>query len=141
MKKPIFTGTCTAMVTPFLDGKVTYPMAKLLIKRQIDAGIQAVVICGTTGEAPTLSDQEKLSLFQHSKDTAGDECKIIAGTGSNSTAHAIKLSRAAESVGVDALLIVSPYYNKATPDGLFTHYLSIAQSVNIPIIIYNSPSS
>ena len=140
MKKTLFTGVCTALVTPFLDGKINYPMAKLLLKRQMDAGVKAVVLAGTTGESPTLSDTEKIELFAQCKEYARDDCIIIAGTGSNSTAHAIELSIDAEKAGADALLVVTPYYNKATPDGLFAHYLSIAHSVSIPIILYNVPS-
>lgn len=140
MKKPLFTGVCTAMVTPFLGGEINYPMAKILLKRQMDAGIKAVVLAGTTGESPTLSDREKITLVEECKEYAADECMIIAGTGSNSTAHAVELSIAAEDAGADALLVVSPYYNKATADGLFAHYLSIAHSVSIPVILYNVPS-
>ncbi len=140
MKKPIFTGVCTALVTPFLDGRVNYPMMEMLLRRQIDAGVKAVVISGTTGESPTLSDYEKLELFRRCKAYAGNECMIIAGTGSNNTAHAVELSIAAQEEGADALLVVTPYYNKATPDGLFAHYLSIANSVSIPLIVYNVPS-
>ena len=140
MKKPIFTGVCTALVTPFWANKVNYPLAEVLLQRQIDAGITAVVLSGTTGEAPTLSDEEKLTLFARCKAYAGDNCAIIAGTGSNSTVHTVELSRAAEAVGADALLVVSPYYNKATSEGLLAHYLSVAEAVNIPIIIYNVPS-
>lgn len=139
MNKPLFTGACTALVTPFLDGAVNYPMMEQLLKRQMDSGIRAVVVCGTTGEAPTLSDDEKLELFHRAKAYTGGECTIIAGTGSNSTSHAAQLSLAAENVGVDALLIVSPYYNKATPEGLVAHYMTIAHSVGIPIIAYNVP--
>ena len=139
MNKPLFTGACTALVTPFLDGAVNYPMMEQLLKRQMDSGIRAVVVCGTTGEAPTLSDDEKLELFHRAKAYTGGECTIIAGTGSNSTSHAAQLSLAAENVGVDALLIVSPYYNKATPEGLVAHYMTIAHSVGIPIISYNVP--
>lgn len=139
MNKPLFTGACTALVTPFLDGAVNYPMMEQLLKRQMDSGIRAVVVCGTTGEAPTLSDDEKLELFHRAKAYTGGECMIIAGTGSNSTSHAAQLSLAAENVGVDALLIVSPYYNKATPEGLVAHYMTIAHSVGIPIIAYNVP--
>ena len=139
MKKTVFTGVCTAMVTPFWAGEVNYPLAEQLLQRQIDAGITAVVLAGTTGEAPTLSDEEKLTMFARCKAFAGNACTIIAGTGSNSTEHTVALSRAAEAVGADALLIVSPYYNKATPDGLIAHYLSVAEAVNIPIIIYNVP--
>ena len=140
MKKPLFTGACTALVTPFLDGRVNYPMMEMLLRRQIDAGIDAVVVCGTTGESPTLSDDEKLELFHRCKTYAGNDCLIIAGTGSNDTAHAVELSRSAEEEGADALLVVSPYYNKATPDGLFAHFLTIVGNVNIPVIVYNVPS-
>ena len=140
MKRPLFNGACTALVTPFLNGKVNYPMLEQLLRRQIDAGIEAVVICGTTGESPTLSDEEKLTMFRKAKACTGGACTIIAGTGSNCTEHSVALSKAAESVGADALLIVSPYYNKATPDGLYAHYRVIAEAVHIPIVIYNVPS-
>jgi len=140
MKKPFFTGACTALVTPFLDNRVNYPMMEMLLKRQIDAGIQAVVVCGTTGESATLSDEEKLELFRRCKDYAQGRCRIIAGTGSNSTEHAVELSKAAQEEGADGLLVVSPYYNKATPEGLAAHFLSIAHSVSIPVILYNVPS-
>jgi 4-hydroxy-tetrahydrodipicolinate synthase len=140
MKKPLFTGVCTALVTPFLENRVNYPMMDMLLRRQMDAGINAVVVAGTTGEAPTLSDDEKRELIQRAKDFAGDGCAIIAGTGSNSTEHAISLSQDAEDAGADGVLVVSPYYNKATPDGLLAHYTAIAHSVSIPIILYNVPS-
>ena len=140
MKKALFSGVCTALVTPFIDGKINYPMLKILLKRQIDAGIKAVVLCGTTGEAPTLSDREKLEIFRIGKELAQDDCLIIAGTGSNSTAHTIELSRAAEEIGVDGVLAVSPYYNKTNPDGIYAHYRSIAHSIHIPVILYNVPS-
>ena len=140
MKKPLFSGVCTALVTPFINGRINYPMVKVLLKRQLDAGVKAVVLAGTTGEAPTLSDQEKTELIRQCKSYAGEDCMIIAGTGSNSTAHAVELSIAAQEAGADALLVVSPYYNKATPDGLIAHFLSIAHSVSIPIILYNVPS-
>ena len=139
MKDSFFTGACTAMVTPFINGRVNYPLAEILLRRQIDAGITAVVLAGTTGESATLSDEEKLELFRRCKDYAGSTCKIIAGTGSNSTEHAVHLSKEAENAGADALLVVSPYYNKATPEGIYAHYMSIAHSVNIPIILYNVP--
>jgi 4-hydroxy-tetrahydrodipicolinate synthase len=114
-------------------------MMEQLLRRQLDAGIEAVVICGTTGEAPTLSDGEKLELFSRAKHYTGGICRIIAGTGSNCTAHTIRLSQAAEDCGVDALLVVTPYYNKASPDGLYAHYLAVAQAVEIPVIAYNVP--
>ena len=140
MNHVLFTGACTALVTPFLNGQVNYPMMEQLLRRQMEAGIRAVVICGTTGESPTLSDGEKLELFQRAKKYAGDGCLIIAGTGSNNTEHAVSLSKAAEAAGADALLVVSPYYNKATPEGLVTHYSAVAAAVHIPVIIYNVPS-
>ena len=138
--KPLFTGVCTALVTPFLRGEVNYPMLERLLQNQLDAGVRAVVICGTTGESPTLSDTEKIELFRRAKAYVGENCRIIAGTGSNCTEHAVQLSRAAERVGVDGLLLVTPYYNKATPGGLFAHYSAIAAAVHIPCILYNVPS-
>lgn len=140
MKNVLFTGACTALVTPFLNGEVNYPMMEQLLRRQMEAGIRAVVICGTTGESPTLSDSEKLELFRRAKKYVGDRCLMIAGTGSNNTEHTVSLSKAAEAAGADALLVVSPYYNKATPEGLVTHYSAIAASVHIPVIAYNVPS-
>ncbi len=140
MKQPLFTGVCTALVTPFLEGKVNCPMLQQLLRRQIDSGVRAVVLSGTTGESATLSDEEKIKMFHLGKSYAGDNCLIIAGTGSNDTAHAVQLSIAAQEAGADALLVVSPYYNKATSDGLVAHYMSIAHAVRIPIILYNVPS-
>lgn len=140
MKNPVFTGVCTALVTPFFEGKVNYPLVEQLLHRQIQAGVKAVVLSGTTGESPTLSDGEKYELFKRAKEFTGDDCTIIAGTGTNSTEHAVHLSEAAEEAGADALLVVSPYYNKANPEGLFAHYMSIAHCVSLPIIIYNVPS-
>lgn len=140
MKDPVFTGACTALITPFLGNEVNYPMMEQLLRRQLQAGIHAVVIAGTTGESATLSDREKLELFRRAKEFTGEDGFIIAGTGSNCTAHAVELSQAAAEAGADALLVVSPYYNKATPEGLFAHYLSIAHVVKIPVILYNVPS-
>ena len=140
MKNALFLGACTALVTPFLDEQINYPMLEQLLRRQLDAGIRTIVLCGTTGESPTLSDEEKLEIFRRGKAFVGDSAKILAGTGSNSTAHAIRLSKAAEEAGVDGLLVVSPYYNKATPDGLYAHYEAICRAVHIPVIAYNVPS-
>ena len=138
--KPLFTGVCTALVTPFLEDKINYPLLRQLLRRQIDGGIEAVVIAGTTGESATLTDEEKLELFARAKEYAEGRCKIIAGTGSNSTKHTLELSKAAEEVGVDGLLVVSPYYNKATPEGLYAHYMTVAHGVSLPVILYNVPS-
>jgi len=140
MNAALFSGVCTALVTPFLNGSVNHPMLQQLLRRQTEAGIRAVVLCGTTGEAPTLTDEEKLTIFAEGKAYVKEKCMIIAGTGSNDTAHAIALSRAAQSAGADALLVVSPYYNKATEEGLYMHYKAIAEAVKIPLIIYNVPS-
>ena len=140
MKTIQFTGVCTALVTPFLNNEVNYPMMEQLLRRQLEAGIPACVIAGTTGESPVLSDLEKLDLFRRSKAYVGNTMQIIAGTGSNATDHAVWLSREAENCGVDGLLVVSPYYNKATKEGLIRHYSAIANAVDIPVILYNVPS-
>lgn len=140
MKNVLFRGVCTALVTPFLDGKVNFPMLEQLLRRQIEAGVRAVVLCGTTGEAPTLSDAEKLEIFRRGKEFVEDRCLILAGTGSNCTAHAVQLSMAAQDAGADGLLVVSPYYNKATSEGLVAHYRAIAEAVEIPVVLYNVPS-
>lgn len=140
MKTPLFQGVCTALVTPFANGRINYPMVEALLHRQIDAGVRAIVICGTTGEAPTLTDAEKLELIRFSKQVVGDQCLIIAGTGSNSTAHTVELSLAARDNGADGLLLVSPYYNKANPEGLYRHYATVADGTGLPCILYNVPS-
>ncbi len=140
MKKKLFTGLCTALVTPFLGDEVNYPMLDLLIRRQIQAGVQAIVLCGTTGESATLSEEEKLAIFRRGVRAAAGQCKIIAGTGSNDTRHAIALSQQAQRCGVDGLLVVTPYYNKATPTGLVKHYAAISQAVSVPILAYNVPT-
>lgn len=140
MKQSFISGVATALVTPFLGKEINYPMAEQLIRQQIDAGIGAIVLSGTTGESPVLTDGEKLELFRRGKAYAGKNCRILAGTGSNSTEHTIALSVAAQETGVDGLLIVSPYYNKSTPEGLVGHYTAIARQVELPIILYNVPS-
>ena len=140
MKTIQFSGVCTALVTPFLNNEVNYPMMEQLLRRQIEAGIPACVIAGTTGESPVLSDEEKLELFRRCKAYVGNAMQIIAGTGSNSTDHAVRLSREAENCGVDGLLVVCPYYNKATKEGLIRHYSAVANAVDIPVLMYNVPS-
>lgn len=139
MKKPLFTGVCTALVTPFLSDNINYPLLERLLHRQAEAGVSACVLSGTTGESATLSDVEKIALFRRARETAPEDMLLIAGTGSNCTAHAVALSKAAEDCGADALLVVSPYYNKTTPQGLLDHYAAIAQAVHIPVIAYNVP--
>jgi 4-hydroxy-tetrahydrodipicolinate synthase len=139
MKQVLFTGACTALVTPFIGEQINYPMVQRLLHRQIDAGIQSIVLGGTTGESPTLTDREKLELYRRGKEFVGDRALVICGTGSNDTKHAVELSIAAQEAGADALLVVTPYYNKANPEGLYAHYLAIAHSVHLPVIIYNVP--
>lgn len=140
MTKPLFTGLCTALVTPFLDGNVNYPMLEVLLRRQMDAGVDAVVLAGTTGESPTLTPEEKLEIFRLGVKTAAGRCRIIAGTGSNSTEKALDMSRKAAETGVDGLLVVTPYYNKTTQSGLVKHYQTICEGAGIPVIAYNVPS-
>lgn len=139
MKEPVFSGTCTALVTPFLNDHINYPLVQRMILWQQEQGVHSFILAGTTGEAPTLTDAEKLELFAKGKEYAGPHCKIIAGTGGNCTAHAVELSKEAELVGVDALLLVAPYYNKGNTHGLYEHFAAIAASVSIPIILYNVP--
>ena len=139
MKKPIFTGTATALVTPFRDGAVDFAVFEQLLDAQLAAGIDALVVCGTTGEASTLTMQEQMTLIAHAIQYTAGRCKIIAGTGSNSTAHALELSRAAAAMGADGLLLVTPYYNKCTQEGLLAHYCKIADAVSCPLIVYSVP--
>ena len=140
MKQPIFAGLCTALVTPFEGERVNYKMLERLIERQIDAGVDAIVLTGTTGESPTLTREEKLEIYRRGVQTADGRCKILAGTGSNCTANAVSLSREAEEAGVDGLLIVTPYYNKCTQPGLVKHYRAVCGAVRIPVLAYNVPS-
>lgn len=139
MKKPIFTGSGVAIVTPFTENGVDFDKLGELIEFHVENKTDAIIICGTTGEASTMPDEEHLSVIEYAvKKTAG-RIPVIAGTGSNDTPHAIRLSQAAEKLGCDGLLIVTPYYNKTTQKGLYLHYKAIAESVNIPIILYNVP--
>lgn len=140
MKRPVFTGLCTALVTPFRGDGVNYEMLEALIERQIRAGTDAIVLAGTTGESPTLTDAEKLEIFRIGVNTAAGRTKIIAGTGSNSTAKAVDLSTKAARMGVDAILAVTPYYNKSTQPGLVQYYTAVAAASGLPVIAYNVPS-
>lgn len=136
----IFTGAGTALVTPMnADGSVNFPKMKELIEFQITNGIDALIICGTTGEASTMSDDVQVECVRFAKEVAAGRCPIIAGAGSNDTAHCIELAQACEKAGADGVLLVTPYYNKATQKGLILHYTAIANSINIPIILYNVP--
>lgn len=140
MKTPLFTGTCTAIVTPFHNTEVSLAAFDRLLDAQLDAHVSAIAVCGTTGEAATLSDEEKLLLISHAVTRAAGRCKIIAGTGTNDTAHAVHMSRMAQAYGADGLLVVTPYYNKTSQTGLIRHYAAIADAVSLPIIVYNVPS-
>ena len=133
-------GAYTALVTPFKNGKVNYEKLGELIEFQIQNNIDGIVICGTTGESATLSDREKKKVIKYTVETVNGRVPVIAGTGSNDTRHAIELSKYAERVGADGLLIVTPYYNKSTQKGLIQHYTAIANSITCPIIMYNVPS-
>lgn len=140
MRKPLFIGAAVAIVTPFTDDGVNYQALAELIEFQIKNGSDAIVICGTTGEASTMPDDEHIAVIKFAVETVNKRVPVIAGTGSNDTRHAIELSKAAEAVGADGLLSVTPYYNKATQKGLYEHFKLIAASVTIPIILYNVPS-
>lgn len=131
----------TAMVTPFDKSlNLNFDVCGKLIEHLIEEGSEGIVLSGTTGESATLKDNEKLELFKFAKDNFGDRVRIIAGTGSNDTEHSIELSKEAERIGVDCLLLVAPYYNKPSQWGLFKHFEAIATEIKIPIIIYNVPS-
>jgi len=131
----------TAMVTPFNEeGAVDYEQAKKLALALLNSGSDGVVVVGTTGESPTLIRQEELRLFSEVKSAVGKRGSVIAGTGSNSTAEALEATKEAEQIGVDACLLVVPYYNKPTQEGLYQHFKTIAQSTNLPCIVYNVPS-
>ena len=137
----IFTGAGTAIVTPFkASGEIDFNKFEELIEDQIAGSIDCVVVAGTTGEAATMSDEEQLSAIKFTCDVVKGRVPVVAGTGSNNTAHAIHLSVEAEKLGADGLLLVSPYYNKATQNGLKAHFTAIANSVKIPSILYNVPS-
>ena len=134
----IFTGAGVAIVTPMnADGSVNYESFRNLIEFQIENGTDAIIVCGTTGEASTLTHEEHLDVIKYCVDVVNKRIPVVAGTGSNCTETAIYLSTEAEKMGVDGLLVVSPYYNKATQNGLYAHFKAIADSVKIPVILYN----
>ena len=140
MKKCIFTGSGVAIITPFTEDGVDFDKLGELIEFQIKEGTDAIVICGTTGEASTMPDDEHVSVIEHTVRKVNGRVPVIAGTGSNDTRHAIHLSRKAQDVGADAILSVSPYYNKTTQRGLYEHFKVIAENISIPMLIYNVPS-
>ena len=141
MKTPVFCGSSVAIVTPFTpDGAVNYAKFHELVDMQIAGGTSAIVVCGTTGESATLNDEEHIALVKDCVDYVAGRVKVIAGSGSNDTMHALHLSQACEEAGADALLVVTPYYNKTTQHGLVKHYEYLADRVSIPIIVYSVPS-
>ena len=136
----LFTGAATALITPFKDGKIDYVRMGKLIEWQIAQGIDALVVCGTTGEASTLSTKEKVQLTKFTVDLAAGRVPVIAGTGGNCTESTLTLTQEIETLGVDGLLIITPYYNKCTEAGLISHFEKIADAVSTPIIMYSVPS-
>ena len=139
-KQSIFMGAATALVTPLTKNGVDYPKLKELINWQIESGIDALVICGTTGEGSTLSDKEHREVLEFAYEVAAGRVPMIAGTGSNDTAYAIELTKHACEIGYDAMLVVTPYYNKATQNGLVAMFTAIADASTKPLILYNVPS-
>lgn len=141
MKKTIFTGVGTAIVTPMnADGSINFDEFGRMLEFQVSGGADAIVVCGTTGEASTMPDEEHLECIGYAVKKIAGRIPVIAGTGSNDTSHAISLSKQAEKLGADALLQVTPYYNKTSQRGLVKHFTAVADSVNIPIVLYNVPS-
>ena len=136
----IFEGSGVAIVTPFNDNGVNYKKLKELLEWHIKEGTDAIIICGTTGEATTMSEEEKKLTIKFTVDVVNKRIPVIAGTGSNNTLSSIEMSKYAESVGVDGLLVITPYYNKTNSRGLIKHFEAINNSVNTPIILYNVPS-
>lgn len=134
-----FTGSGVAIVTPFDGNKTNYDALGELIDWQVENGTDAIIICGTTGEASTMPDEEHLAAIEYTVKRVNGRVPVIAGTGSNETAHAVELSKKAEALGADGLLQVTPYYNKTTQKGLIEHFSAIANAVSIPIILYNVP--
>ncbi|MBQ8321560.1 MAG: 4-hydroxy-tetrahydrodipicolinate synthase [Clostridia bacterium] len=139
-KKSLFKGVGTALVTPFKDEEIDYDALKKLIDIQIEAGVEALIIGGTTGEAATLSDAERYSLFEFAKEYTAGRATLIFGTGTNDTAVAIRHTKFAERCGCDGVLLVTPYYNKGTEEGVYRHYMKIIESSSLPVILYNVPS-
>ncbi len=140
MKKNLFIGSGTALITPFTEDGIHFEELAKLIEFQISEGTDALIICGTTGESSTMTLEEKKQVIQYTVQVVHKRIPVIAGTGSNNTKATIELSQYAQSVGVDGILLVTPYYNKTTQAGLVAHYSEIAKNVQLPIILYNVPS-
>ncbi len=139
-KKTIFNGIGTALVTPFKNGEIDFDALENLIEMQISSGVHALIIGGTTGEAATLTDSERYSLFEFTAERCLGRIKLVFGTGTNDTAAAIRHTKRAAEIGCDGVLLVTPYYNKGTEEGVFRHYMSILESADLPAILYNVPS-
>lgn len=140
MKKILFKGVASAVPTPFDENRINIKEFKRFLKFQIQNGIDALVVCGTTGESSTMTKEEKIEAIKCALEVSNGRVPVIAGTGSNNTKEAIEMSKIAENLGVDGVLIVTPYYNKTSQTGLISHYKEIANSISIPIILYNVPS-
>lgn len=140
MRKPVFTGSAVAIITPFTNDGVDFNKLEELLEFQIREGTDAIVICGTTGEASTMPDEEHKAAIKFAVEKVHGRIPVIAGTGSNDTRHAVELSKYAEEVGSDAILSVTPYYNKTSQKGLYEHFKMIANGIKIPVILYNVPS-
>lgn len=140
MKEPLFIGSCAALVTPFTSTGVDYEKLAELIEFHIKNKTDALAVCATTGEAPTLPDDEHKDILRFAVEKANGRIPIIAGTGSNDTAHAVEFTKYADEIGADGMLVVTPYYNKTTQHGLYLHMKAIAESTSKPIIVYNVPS-
>lgn len=140
MKETIFRGAGVAIITPFTEDGINFDELGRIIEDQIAGGTDAIIITGTTGESATMTDEEHKAAIKYAVEKVAGRIPVIAGTGSNETAYAVQLSQYAEEVGADALLVVTPYYNKCTQKGLVKHFTAIADAVNIPLILYNVPS-
>ena len=140
MKQKIFAGSGVAIITPFTENGINFEELGRIIEDQIAGGTDAIVITGTSGESATMSDEEHRQAIKYAVDKVNKRIPVVAGAGSNETAYAVELAKHAEEVGADAILVVTPYYNKCTQNGLVAHYYKIADSVNIPLILYNVPS-
>jgi 4-hydroxy-tetrahydrodipicolinate synthase len=139
-KNIIFRGVGTALVTPFRNEKIDYPALESIIEVQIAAGVDALIVGGTTGEAATLEDGERYELYGFAKERCRGRIKLILGTGTNDTRAAVRHTRLAEELGCDGALLVTPYYNKGTEEGVYRHYMTVSEATSLPIILYNVPS-
>ena len=139
MNQPLFRGSATALITPFENGKVDLPALRRMVEMQIEGGTAAIVTCGTTGEPSTLTAQERETVIRETVKAVNGRIPVICGTGSNNTAAVVETERAYRDLGCDAQLVVTPYYNKTTQEGLYAHFMHIAENTELPIILYNVP--